>query len=485
MKSSKYKVISQSEVTNLNLTPTMMAKSVGADFIIVPFINCHKSKCQVSISKLDSTIGEVVNNVDYSLISESLINTRAITSTKIVELLNLENNFLKNSIEISEKDYERYIKMYKSIKLDGKSNAKTLKRIHSLIQSSPNFLPLYQLYTDTSLDVYQDTKNIEILNKLNHILRQEVRLLGNSLSLYVRKFHISLVNNEYDAAERHIQSISTMNHQEEVVHELNGILNYEKSLYQESIKSYKKSLKLRFSRSTYYNIALSYWSAGNTKDSRYYINKLLDISPEDYWGIQLLSTIELTLGNTSVARSLYQQLIEINPQAVNYNNLGLTHLLDKNYKKAISKFEKSVDISPNNTLWLLNLADSHKLLGNNNYSSKLYNQIISLTQHSKDWSDLRNRSQAFAHLNQPLEAIKTLSLIQKESSENAELIYNSALIYTLIGESKSAIFYIGKSLKNGINPIWFSLPWFQSLCTDIELQDLLKEYKGGTHCTSI
>ena len=69
-------------------------------------------------------------------------------------------------------------------------------------------------------------------------------------------------------------------------------------------------------------------------DAINYLNKAIDISPNDYEGYKQLGNLYLSDNKNYLAEKVYQKSISINNQySLSIANLGLVYLIPENYKK--------------------------------------------------------------------------------------------------------------------------------------------------------
>ena len=61
-------------------------------------------------------------------------------------------------------------------------------------------------------------------------------------------------------------------------------------------------------------------------------------------------------------------------------------------------------------------------------------------------------------------ALKALHRSLRLAGDNAEVLFNAALIYALAKQWPVSLSYIEQSLAQQLSPIWFNLPWFDALC---------------------
>ncbi len=91
-------------------------------------------------------------------------------------------------------------------------------------------------------------------------------------------------------------------------------------------------------------------------------------------------------------------------------------------------------------------------------------------------------AQSYAHLGMFSDALNMLQKLEVLDPQNIETFYTAALVHTLAKNNSSAIFNIDKTIKNGMNKIWFSFSWFDSLCVDDRFARLMISYGEPNRC---
>jgi serine/threonine-protein kinase len=108
--------------------------------------------------------------------------------------------------------------------------------------------------------------------------------------------------------------------------------------------------------------------------------------------------------------------------------------------------------------------------------------VIEILNGKNEVKYLTNLAQAYAHLNQANLAIGALSKAQSLASKNGEVSYASAIVYSLLGEYSSAIYYVKAALNDNTGIVWFNLPWFDELCDNKEFLNLMNQYNNSQRC---
>src|SRR5690606_38609726 len=153
---------------------------------------------------------------------------------------------------------------------------------------------------------------------------------------------------------------------------------------------------------------------------------------------------------------------------------------------AYDLFQTAAQAAPQNYTYVINMADAKNLAGEREFSARIYNDLVEkINAVPLSAQDLRYRSQAYAHLGDIPAALTDLQALEKIDAQNIETIYTAALVHTLAGNKASAILNVERSVKNGLNAIWFSFDWFNSLCSEPQFLALVGDGNGTARCQSV
>lgn len=131
----------------------------------------------------------------------------------------------------------------------------------------------------------------------------------------------------------------------------NGYLNKARLVWRYALKKFPENTDIL------YNLALSGVISG--KRSKYYLKKLLDITPDDTEAISMLAQLAKDEGNYKLAIKYWKQSLEIQPDKVEImNNIGVSYAILTNYGQASVWYKKALEIDKDYALAHFNLASA-------------------------------------------------------------------------------------------------------------------------------
>jgi len=207
------------------------------------------------------------------------------------------------------------------------------------------------------------------------------------------------------------------------------------------------------------------------------IGGTLERAPDHYNGRSRLAQLELLSGSPARAAELYEELVGRSGETAELSNLGTAHLLLGDAERAARRFREAFELAPSSPQVALNLADAELLRERREEAEKLYRRVIELIDRDPNPEGLLTvRAQALAHLGRVPEAVAAVQEALRRNPESPAASYEAALVYTLVGDEASALWNAQRALEQGVEPRWFTFPWFDPLRPGLEE---LTEAAGG------
>ncbi len=197
------------------------------------------------------------------------------------------------------------------------------------------------------------------------------------------------------------------------------------------------------------------------------------IYPENVLILGQLAGLESRRGELETAVELYRQMAAIRPRFTYLHNLGWNLFLLGSYDQAVDAFRRALEIGAGDFETRFNLAAALQAAGREDEALELCREI--LRQQERDETRRRDiiEAQCLVRLDRAAEAVEIANRVVRES-EDPEVIYQAAEVFTLAGDRISALYHLAKALENGLSPRWLGNPSFRALEEDAEFQRLLR-----------
>ncbi|HSL82258.1 MAG TPA: tetratricopeptide repeat protein, partial [Thermoanaerobaculia bacterium] len=245
----------------------------------------------------------------------------------------------------------------------------------------------------------------------------------------------------------------------------------------EAVEAWRDVVARRPSWTHLYWLAREEVAAGFPADARAHLEELLQRSPGNEFGLALLAGLEARSGSLERAEAAYRELIARDPQALYHTNLGWVRFLLGRYEEAVGSYRQALILAPGDLHTRFNLAVAEAAAGRPERAREDFRELIEELEAAEGTSpsanDLLIRAQCLARLGRAGEAVALTDRTLRDHPEEAQLRYQAALVYALVGERYSALHNARAALEGGLSGAWFAIPAFDRLQTDPELQALL------------
>lgn len=459
-----------------------IASALGADQMIASFLDCSKLNCELTIEWLSGENFSVSGHRRTAIFVDATLETYSIVQRQWDQL------YPGHGIEqdardlISEEAYQEYITLYNNSHVGGGIESETIARLEVLIGEFNRFRPLYDLYAHAALEMYDETGSTAYLDRLKVVLTRAETWMGDSILLRRAWFKLFVEQQQYQQAEQEVEKIVRLGGDEVLVNTLLGDLNSYQAKYEKADKFYTRALLLKPTRAVYYNTAYNLKEWGKLERAAELLHLSLSLYPNDMDAHGLLGWMLLEQGDLPGAIAQFEQAVKIQPNTIYYNNIGLAYMLQGNYLEARNQFLSLYESGNRQQFVVLNLADSEQLLGNTGQAEQLYQSLIE-RRTSGDYSVYPSvLSQAYAQLGLFAQAIATFDSIDEVGGDRSNTTFTKALVYALAGQNIAALVQIDTALASGYGLIWFTLPWFGSLCTEQKFAAILEQSSFRETC---
>ena len=457
---------------------SQIANALSADVLIETVLTCNARHCEVELNRIETTPANQSPETSQQrwaiksqqvwpmIVDKQYLNTAADVQHRLTRLFP-SHIFATELNPLSEKEYQQFLRYRHAIINQGQDSPELWNTLLSLKNQYGSYLPYYQLMSYLGGLLYDDSGDESYLQALSQLFLVADQRLGSQLTLTIARLEIAQRQQDFKLATELVESISQQSDDTVLALSYRGLLANYQGDYQQANHWYQQALALRPSTLLWYRIANNHFYQGNNAAALEALDSLLIMDKYDVNAKILMALVYLLDGRLDEAIGLYDGLIAISPKSQFFSNIGLAYELLGNYSKAEDNFIKAVAISPSNTIWRLNLAGSLQLQGKVNQAAMHYQQVIEESNNrNNDWVAQRNLSEAHVQLGNIDMALQALHRSLRLAGDNAEVLFNAALVYSLAKQWPVALSYIEQSLSQNLSPIWYRLAWFDNLCSN-------------------
>lgn len=478
--------ISPENTESMEGAPAEIAKSVAATEYITSKLSCRFRSCQATLSRVDTATGRLKERPKTFEVPAD--EPYALARAVILYLGNLYPEHEPSSqvpvLDVREEDYSRYLHLRQAFdeRDSGLSDREIARRASEIRRDSPRFLEAYLLEADAYLRTYELDRQESTRDLALRSLEAASRLAPEDPSLLLRLSSVYLQAGQLAKAERVLETLdSTAPGNPQILVQKAKVLSARQE-HTAALEMMRKAAAQRPSWSILNRLALMEAEQGNVDAAREILETLQRRNPENKEMLSRLAELELEFGDIPRAVEIYQQLVQDRPSMTHlHTNLGVALMMLGEFEACMEPFSQAVSLSPESATDRLNLGDTFKLLGRAEESQEQYHKVLELSENEPNPDDpaiLTLRAQAMAHLGRDAQAVAAARRALQQDPENPGLLFEAALVFSLVGEHLSAINCAEQALDAGFQRRWFELPWFDPLLEYPEFRERMEASPG-------
>ncbi len=459
-------------------SPQQVAREVAADEIVSSRLDCRPDACRVAVKRIRGRDGSVLW-ADSLEVPTDDFSVAASAVTRQLRLAYADRKTRRGipDLAVGSGDLKELLRLRRRFESRGEASLDPiLDGLEAIRERSPGFLDAYLLEARAVLFRFWESRDPADLQR-GFRLAQDARKLapGDPQPLLVL-VELALAANDLELAKDTLEELERLVPGDVRVLERRARYLNARGRTEEALELLRETARVHPSTNRLRNLAQMEFQQGQIAQAREHLQLLLQRSPADSGGLNLLATIELSNGDPRRAAELFGALVQRSPTPARLANLALSYCFLGRYADAVATYRRIVEKEPRNPLYALNLADAYSLQGQKAEADALYRRVLELITADPAASGpqfLTAKAQALAHLGQGPDAVAAVQEALRLAPNDGPVAYEGAVVYALLGESSSALVNAEKALKLGMQPRWFSFPWFDSLRGNPAFQKLL------------
>ena len=468
-------VLDPAELMSVTGNPAKIAAAVAADEAITGFVEPAGDDWRVRLRW--TTRDNTVRWTDDFAVSreDPLMLANAVIARVSRAYPRLARRGGVRWIRLRPDDYATFLTAYHAVlhPTPGQFSA-TLKTFEDLHRRAPTFDDAYYLDSRYSLYAYEVSRDPAHLDRARRMAEQARTLAPDDPRPLTALVDVALRGGDLAGAARSLGELERLDPGNTEVESDRALLAEKSGRVDEALSRLTRVTERHPSISFLRSLADMEYRNGRIDSAREHLSVLIRRVPEDLFAHSKLAQLELLYGSAERADSIYGEVLKRTPtRPTALNNRGLARMLLRRYPAALTDFEKAFAQNPTKSVYLLNVADCEALMGRGDSASHHYSRVLELGRNDPSASSLMWRAQCLAHLGRKQEAVVTAQEGLRLAPEDSEALYQSSLVYVLVGDRESALVNARKAVDKGVDPRWFSLAWFDPLRSDPEFVRML------------
>src|SRR3989344_1789297 len=296
----------------------------------------------------------LVLDADETIDKDDLNKIKEIVKDKETDAFQLlQKNYANdNSVAgfVREKDNKSYAGWYGSFIVRLFKNNKDYRfegTVHESIEPSVESKNGKIALANVSLHHYGNS-NPEIVKKKREVYlelcKKKVKLDKNSHSYYELGV-LYKENNDFGNAIRSLKKAVELDSKHRLALFELGVINEQQKNYDDAIKYYTESLRVKNDSEAYQNLGVCYMNKGKYKEAYSNFTKAMILNPNKYTVYNNLGAVLEKIGNYDSAIQMLNIGIKLNPKnLIGFYNLGIALDKKENLINALKNYEKAVEL---------------------------------------------------------------------------------------------------------------------------------------------
>jgi eukaryotic-like serine/threonine-protein kinase len=460
--------------------PRDLARAVAADEVLTSRLDCSPASCQVELAVVRRDGSLRWTRSFPSPVDQPNLLAEAVAGHLREAYAERGRRRETVQLDVRPADYAEYLRLREAFdaRRQDLSPDALLARLAEVERGSPNFLEARMLEAEVLRVRFTLKRSAADLAAAAAALEVARRIAPTDPRPLYSQFEIALAGGQLAEAGAALAALERLEPGDVEVGVQRARLLERRGDTRRALDLMRQAVRRRDSWKNVLRLADMEYRLGESAAARRDLAALLARLPSLYQARSLLAQVELASGNPERAAALYRELDARGPQLIVLANLGVCELLLRRYPEAEARFRQAAALAPQNLAVALNLADARLLRGDRAGAAALYRDLLSRLAGepaaATDWQLQSIRAQALAHLGERRQAAEAVQQVLVLAQGNAQAAQEAALVDTLIGDQAAALANAARALEQGVQPIWFTLPWYDPLRAAPEFQALLK-----------
>lgn len=327
--------------------------------------------------------------------------------------------------------------------------------LQKAIEKDPNFALAYANLAYAYSLKFHTTHDAQWLNKARHACARSLALNPNLAYAHLAQGVIDQETGNQDAAIAQLEQALQLDPTNENMlrtlaraYDRSGRLLQAEALLKEAVKHGPGNFM------NYVNLGLFYYQHAEYPQSEPLFHAAMDLAPNNPLAFYDLGGVYLAEGKYSEAEAVLVKAVAIKPSAGAYSNLGTVRQYQGRYADAAAMFQKATELLPNDDRLWYNLGNAYSLAGNKTGAQNAYERAAQLAEKAiaarpNDAAVLGMLALYYAKSGKKAQAQEELAKALRLSQNDPQLLFNSALVYELVGDRDRALSALRSAVRAG------------------------------------
>jgi eukaryotic-like serine/threonine-protein kinase len=448
--------------TGKDLPLTKLARELGVNLILQGSVQGNQDQLRVTLSLDDASSGNRLWSREFQGAPGDLLTLEdqiygTLATALALKVTDEEQARVGTHPTENVKAYDLYLQGQNVLRNGHNQDAykQAVGLFEKAIETDSNFALAYTGLADSSLHMYQETKDSVWAQKATLSAQQAERLSNN-----LPEVHLSL-GSVYSTTGKNTQAVAELKRALELAPNSDEAYRNLGEAYSRSgqsgdaIAAYQKAVAANpYYWSNHIALGNAYLRLGDNAKALPEFQKVIEIASDNPMGYEGLGTLYMREGKWSEAIPQFTKALSLAPDSPTYSNLGTAYFFMKDYDKATKMYEKAVEMTPNDEQLQGNLGDAYRWSGHSDQAAAAYGKAISLAFQELQVNPrsaliMGDLGLLYAKKGDAENALQYTNQARAISPDDVYLIYSEAMVKTMIGKPEDALKALRMALEKG------------------------------------
>ena len=448
------------EAARANSAPAAVAQTVGASHVISGLVQGTDDRLRVSVN-VDEGQRRIWSK-EFDFVPGDILTIQDRIFTELVSSLDLALTTDERAATLGHateniEAYSAYLQGRRALRNDQDlANVKAaISHFEQALSQDPRFALAYTGIADAAIRMFREKKEPAWAQKAVSAAEQ-ARALDESLF----EVHVAL-GNVYQATGRTNEAIVELKRATEIapnsdeVHRRLGRVYLTTGRGQEAIVAYERAVAINpYLWVNSAQLGIAHATMADYEASIKAFKRVTELAPENAAGFNDLGAVYMQAGRPAEAIPAFERALQLQPIADAHSNLAIAYAQAGQFDRAVPLFEKAEELEPKNEIFVGNLADGYRWAGHRDKAAATYDRAIRLALsdlevNPRDATARASLALYYAKRGNAAQARKSIADARAIDGSNVDLIYNQAVICTLVDDMACAMSSLEESLQAG------------------------------------
>jgi serine/threonine protein kinase/tetratricopeptide (TPR) repeat protein len=442
--------------------PRRLARDLGASHLIDGSLQRSGSDLKVTISLVNVATGLVLWSSSYSApekdifslqerIAEGIARAGPIGTSGAAQALDSKGG--TNDVEALSR-YGQAVEALERPDIPGNLQ-RAAGSLRAAIDRDPNFALAFARLGDAYWATYQATSEPNWATEAATATNKALTLDQQQPDVWISLARIHQGTGRREEALNELNKALSLQPNSDEAHQVMGQVLQSLERLEEAEDHYLKAVALRPNYWRHHSLLGGfYYATGRGKDAVAAFTRVTELQPDNARGFNNLGAAYYALGDNANALKFWERAVTITPMPEVLSNIGIIHFVDGRFEEARVSFQQAVTALPNDGLLRGNLGGALARLNRGEEARQAWLEAVRLDRqvlkvNPNDATTLARIALREAKLREPVPAERDITAALALNATDAEVLYYSAVVRALAGDSERALTSLEQALKNG------------------------------------